>query len=375
MLTDGAYPSQFLFWMPAAAVAVVGAGLVAASRAIAPRAARGRVAARRTRWLAALSLLAVVVHATAEGRLLADGPPAPTGPTLRVVYWNPSWGSTPGLEEEVRLSGADVFVIGDQPTDVPWQRVRSHLGERGSALWAMNSVVLSRHPLVRWGCTSLEIDGAWEQARTNPDGSPRITRQRGRAVWIEVETTEAFGRPIVMWLIDLPSDPLLDRAYVGRRADEAIRSWRGPSYRRSPEGRDVPEEQSHAGFPEPDLIVGDFNTHRGAASIARLTRGLPSAFGAAGRGLLGTFPRELPLWHLDQAFVGPGVRLVGYRLRDPGEGRHWMQIIDLECAGSEYSPVRKTRRGPVSRPPPLAVEQRRGQPGAEVSISSRRCRG
>lgn len=335
--TDAHHATQFLFWMPTVVVLVVGGILTAlstlAARIHARRHASQARAGRASRVTAAVALAGVAAHAVVEGRLLADDPPPPESTrVLRVVYWNPSWGTAPGLEEEVRRAQADVFVIGDQPADVPWQRVRSHLGERGSALWALNSVMLSSHPLLRWGCTSLEIEGVREQHRTNPDGSPRVTRQRGRACWFELDTTEVFGRPVVIWSLDMPSDPFLDRAYAGRRADEAVRSWRGPAYRRSPEGRDVPEEQAHAGFPEPDLIIGDFNTHRGAASIRSLTRDLPSAFTTAGRGLLGTFPRELPLWHLDQAFAGPGVRVVGYRLRDAGEGRHRMQIIDLENA-------------------------------------------
>jgi hypothetical protein len=333
IFTDRFYATQFLFWIPTPVVLAVGVALLAASRLSAPHRDAPRRPRSIARAVAALALFAALVHAVIEARLFAPAPDSPvTDRTLRVVYWNPSWGTTPGLAEEVRRADADVFVIGDQPTDVPWERVRDAMGGSRSALWALNSVILARHPIIRWGATSLEIDGAWEQRRTNPDGTLRLTRQRGRAIWVELDTTEAFGRDLIFWVIDMPSDPFLSRAYSGRQADRAVRDWRGPAYRRSRAGPYVPDLDAHHGFPAPDLIVGDFNTHRGAASLAELTRGTRPAFNLAGRGLLGTFPRQLPLWHLDQAFAAPSVRVLSYRLRNPGEGRHWMQIIHLEAA-------------------------------------------
>lgn len=331
--TDTHYATQFLFWIPALAVMVAGAALLFASRILAPR-SEGRARPGRVgrRW-AGLALAGVLAHAVVEARLLAPGPAGPSsGRTLRVVYWNPSWGTVSGLAEEVRRADADVFVVGDQPTDVPWERVRDAMGGTRSALWAMNSVVLSRHRILRWGATSLEIEGVRVQHRVNPDGTERWTRQRGRAIWLEVDTGESLGRPMVLWTIDMPSDPLLDRGYAGRQAARAVREWSGPAFERAPDGRDVPDSALHRGFPAPDLVVGDFNTHRGAGSLADLTTGLASAFEVAGRGMMGTFPRTLPLWHVDQAFAGSGVRVLSYRLRDPGEGRHRMQIIDLERA-------------------------------------------
>lgn len=331
LFTDASHATQFLFWIPTPTVLAFGAAALVAARWLSPPCPDGRQAHRRAQRVASLALLAVLVHAVVEGRLLAAGPaPASSDRTLRVAYWNPSWGTTPGLAEVVRRSDADVFVVGDQPSDVPWERVRDAMGGSRSALWAMNSVVLSRHPIRRWGATSLEIEGVREQHRTNPDGTPRVTRQRGRAIWFELDTADAAGRPVVIWSIDMPSDPLLDRGYAGRQAARAVREWRGPTLVRSPEGRDVPEIEPREGFPRPDLIVGDFNTHRGAASLRELTSGTRDAFRLAGRGLMGTFPRVLPLWHVDLAFVGPDVRVRSYRLLDPGEGRHRMQIVDLE---------------------------------------------
>lgn len=335
LFTDRFLATQFLWWIPTHAVLACVPLAIALSWLITPRAddRRGRrTPGRRSRLAAAAGLGLAAMHAAVDWRLLGPEPagPAPGARALRVTFWNPSWGTVPGLPDEVRRADADLFVVGDQPADVPWGRILEDLGERRSALWVMNSVVLARHPLLRWGATSLEIEGVREQRRRHPTGTPRVFRQRGRAYWVELDTTAAVGRPVIVWVVDMPSDPLLERWYAGNQASRAIRGWRGPVFVRTPEGRDVPTPEPADGFPTPDLIVGDFNTTRGSRSLGAITGGLADVFASAGRGPVGSFPRELPLWHIDLAFHGPRVRPLNYTLHDPGEGRHWVQTIDLE---------------------------------------------
>jgi hypothetical protein len=348
VLTDRFLAAQFLWWIPTHVVLAGVPLAVAASWLITPRPnplsgeRAVRTAGRRSRLAAAAALVIPCAHAVIDWRLLArpPEPPAPGAPTLRVTFWNPSWGDVPGLSAEVRRADADLFVVGDQPTDVPWGEILEDLGPRRSALWVMNSVVLARHPLLRWGATSLEIEGVRPQHRRHDTGTPRVFRQRGRAYWVQLDTAEPAGRPVTVWVVDMPSDPLLERWSAGQQAHRAISGWRGPAFIRTPEGRDVPDPAQMNGFPPPDLIVGDFNTTRGARSLEAMTLGLPNAFDAAGGGPTGSFPRELPLWHIDLAFFGPGVRPLAYRLRDAGEGRHWSQTIDFEVLGVTGEPRR-----------------------------------
>jgi endonuclease/exonuclease/phosphatase family metal-dependent hydrolase len=49
----------------------------------------------------------------------------------------------------------------------------------------------------------------------------------------------------------------------------------------------------------------------------------------AGPGVIVTYPRATPLLHIDHVFVGEGLRATGYRVFDPGVGRHCAQLADI----------------------------------------------
>jgi endonuclease/exonuclease/phosphatase family metal-dependent hydrolase len=80
----------------------------------------------------------------------------------------------------------------------------------------------------------------------------------------------------------------------------------------------------------PDLVAGDFNTPRGSWSIGQLVGLMRHAReDGAGAGVIVTYPRAAPLLHIDHLFVGAKLRARGYRVLDPGVGRHWAQVAEV----------------------------------------------
>lgn len=144
----------------------------------------------------------------------------------------------------------------------------------------------------------------------------------GYVMPVTLDTTAVLGRPITVWFIDLPSDPFVFRWEIARfaraRFDELT--------------KETNPRTGTALLPPPDLILGDTNIPRGSASLGLLTGpGFEHAFDQCGYGLAATWPRALPLLHLDHTFVGAGLRARAYRLVDPPVSDHWMQVIDVEA--------------------------------------------
>ena len=116
------------------------------------------------------------------------------------------------------------------------------------------------------------------------------------------------GEERIIWGIDLPSSPRLSRS-------ELFASLRAQL-----------DEMDEA---EPDLLLGDFNVPRDSRSLRRAFPDFRSAFSEAGSGWHGTWPREFPLWDLDQVLVGPGLAAVRYEVVTPPIGMHRIQKVVL----------------------------------------------
>ena len=169
-----------------------------------------------------------------------------------------------------------------------------------------------------------------------PEVQARLQRRKirfdpGRALFLELDAREHLGRNIVVWVLDMPSEPRLSRWVMSKEAREAIARWEGPVVGSA-------GVRGTGKFPEPDIVVGDFNIVRGAASLSVLLPGMRNAFDMAGAGYAGTWPRHgyrtpIPLVHIDQMFVrsGPGgpVRAARYEVVDPTFGYHKMQVGDF----------------------------------------------
>ena len=193
-------------------------------------------------------------------------------------------------------------------------------------------MVLARVPVVRFGMAWLGL------AALPPETESEGPRRRGwvdpgRAMFIEFDTTASLGRRTVFWIVDLPSDPKLPRWKLCTDAAAIIRSSSGSIVVEDAQGRHT-EASEGKGFPKPDVVLGDFNTPRGSASLSLLTPGMRNAYDEAGAGYSATWPRygyrtPIPLLQLDQIFIGGGVRAARYEVVDPGFGYHQMQVGDL----------------------------------------------
>lgn len=214
-----------------------------------------------------------LVNASAEG-----------SERICIGYWNASWAEPAGAADRLAAIGADVLVVANpRPGDatralhewmhdeaVAWDAQAE--GEADHLARLLGSVIISRYAIEATGEATLNLPTtAWSRAR-NADG------QNG----LGFATLRLGGSTLTVWVVDLPSDPTLHRELVMAEAARAAEA---------------------AGFPAADVIVGDFNTPRGSASLAALTDGLRDARMAAGIGGERTWPEPLPLWAIDLAFV------------------------------------------------------------------------
>jgi endonuclease/exonuclease/phosphatase family metal-dependent hydrolase len=128
-----------------------------------------------------------------------------------------------------------------------------------------------------------------------------------RAALLVVEA-EGFGRPLVILLVDMPSEPMLPRMELALRLARLLRD---------------------ADAPAPDLVVGDLNITRGSASLGALFSDLRHAYDEAGHGYGASFHRRFPLYHIDHMLLGPTIHASRYDLIDTGVGRHRVQMVHL----------------------------------------------
>lgn len=284
LASDRFAATQFLHWVPAPLLApIVAAG--------------GLVALGAPRWrLLAASSVATSLAIGATHLALRWSPRGPCLEGLRIVHWN---ASSPSLEE----ADADRRAIAELRPDLllvtdDWAlfgRVRGNRWEESG--WRVHRAgpfaISTRLPLVEVRLAVASAD-------------------RSLAV-VRVDASEAIGRELVIWLVDLPSDPKGPRMAGARSLRSLIDSLR---------------------LPPPDLVAGDFNLDSGSAALRAIAPGLRDAFRAVGRGYAGSYPRRLPLWHLDQMLLSPDLAACSYRVIDLGRGRHRAQELILPFANS-----------------------------------------
>jgi hypothetical protein len=208
-------------------------------------------------------------------------------------------------------------------------------------------MITSRFPILRVGTTrAAPLPERDEQWRTEDFG--------GSVTFVELDVSArfpAFTRPLVVWLVDAPSDPTLHRARVMERLRAAVDGWTGQGASRplvkTPMGAMVQAADDDAvRFPEPDVIVGDFNTPRGSRSVRTLVGDLADAHARAGLGPDHSWPMRWPPagrrskyltwmlprggWGIDLAFVGRAWRTVGYDVAaPPAKAQHGLQVVDV----------------------------------------------
>ncbi|MCE7975253.1 MAG: hypothetical protein DYG92_13165 [Leptolyngbya sp. PLA1] len=319
---DRALWSQFVAYVPLAVwVCLACAGalcswFVPRRHPCRPEAARPR---RRPSLHLVLALM-LLAHQALDWRLLSiiTATPAPFDRPVRVLSWNPAWERLAGFDERVVEQRPDIFVATTPHYTADFGALRSKLSDTTFAFRSPTFAVVSVFPVIRSGWVSLDTPPPAFRPSWIPKGA--VSSSGGEAAFVEIDTTSRLGRPTVIWCVDLPSDPFTHRREVVRQALASIHTFRGPVQHRKPDGTDNPGEP--APFPDPDMIVGDFNTPRGSGALREWGSAMRNAYDDAGIGPAGTFPARWGILHIDHQLLGPHVRAVGYDVIDLGGGRH-----------------------------------------------------
>jgi hypothetical protein len=329
------YPwSQYLYWMPTPAALVLSmlALMAATGFALLARQATSPPPKRAAAfWLRTLALIvwafALIHMLTIEWRSFSS--PKQASPTFRLLFWNSEVERLENFEQCVLSQKPDIAVIANAPHRADWQAIINGLGGTMYSTRSTRFTILSRFPLLRWGATDLKIKGCRPRVPLWSGGG-LISVDTGEAIYAELDTTSVTGRTTVIWGLDFPSDPSMIRMDVMQQARATLNSFTGPAFIRAQSGMDQREDA--AGFPTPDIIVGDFNTPRGSESLKVIAGNLHHAFTDAGRGYSATWPRQLPIIPIDQAFLSPRLFATGYHIVNLGAAKHRAEVIDIAGA-------------------------------------------
>ncbi|MBM4105163.1 MAG: hypothetical protein FJ257_02490 [Phycisphaerae bacterium] len=276
---------QFLSWVPAPLFVL----LLLAAAGIMTLAVRPRRAAA---VVAAIPLLVGVDHLARRWGL-----PRACEDSLRIVHWNPA---SPGPDE------AEAFAVAveSRPFDV---------------LVISNDWWLFGRPFThQWVGRERRVfrAGPFAMVTDLPVEEARLVVASGRR-WVgmfRLAASPQFGRPLVIYVVDLPSSIRSPRREIARELTACLRDL---------------------DLPPADIVMGDFNMDFGSRSLASVFPSLRSAFSVAGQGYAGSYPREWPFWQPDQMLLAPGVEACGYRLIDLGMGTHRAQELMLERPSSD----------------------------------------
>jgi hypothetical protein len=226
-----------------------------------------------------------------EHRMLREAAHVPAG-GLTITHWNQTLDNladVPALLRKVEAFESDIVILTGAPSNL--RLLLDQTGRASVGFWTM-----SLH-------TRLPIASARLLVLTS-----------GMLVAaIEIDANEALGRSIVVYMVDLPSSP---------------RTWRGATAR---EVRRMLDERNAT---PPDIVVGDLNIPRGSASIGMLFPGFAHAYDLAGHGYGASYPRALPLYHIDHVLISEtsGLSIARYDTSDEGLSRHRAQKAWITAA-------------------------------------------
>jgi hypothetical protein len=344
IVSDRYYLTQFLEWVPTPAV-LVGAGTLLAlawilarlSELTGGRPRRTTRAHRAIRWGWLPWAALVIYFFVVEAPVFRPRPPTPDpgADHFKLVFWNASAWYQDGWEVGLGATDPDIVILVGLNSTKRLPDLKGMMNGVVSVVMAERFIVLSKRPITRYAVTSLGVArgqgidprfGLRTSNRTDP----------GHALFFEVQhpaTEKTPAKSSIVQVLDLPSDLSLLRWDVTAKARQTLDHFAGTVFVPDSLDRWVPEtpppESPQAGFPQPDVVIGDFNIPRGAASLRILSRGFASAFDQAGRGYMASYPRRRPLFHIDQTFLGPGLRAFQYRLMDLDAGAHRAQVVDI----------------------------------------------
>ena len=364
VMNDRELWSQYLWWIPTGIVAIVLWTAIALSKLcewIGTRLSGAHlrplllvIAVGVSLWLLAIEWR---VH-----RFVFSSDPRASDPSARLLYWNLAAATADGTTDRVMAQQADVYILAnprlsngraflmnamreqartwrdqaieaaktqvppsdqDQSEAVPESAddsadastseladIPATLNHRRVARFA-NTIIVSRYPVIDSGWRAIsELDTKWFWR-------PSSTGFEGVG-YIVLDATQDLGGSLVIWVVDLPSNAGLHREEVMRVARNLVE--RGPATGQLEDG---------TAFPAPTLIVGDFNTPRGSASLRALVGDRESAFGQAGVGPSATWPRPIEQLAIDLVFVANSWRAHGYERVDLQHGLHRAVRVDV----------------------------------------------
>ena len=357
VLTDEHHWSQYLYWTPPIVAIGLAWVLLVFSWVCAKLARRlGGLFLRPVLFMLALGCtLFTLVWVWHVPRYITRGNERAPG-TIRVLHWNqaakgidqPAWG------QRIRDLEADIVLI----ANASWGESRQTLLEQfeyfapdDRVRWVNYSyrlhadpahyrvedsaMIASRFPMTRTGM--VQFGSRERQSVLNHSSS-------GRG-WVmfaqfDLDPDRVDDEAFIVWFVDLPSNPMSWKMAELAQARGAIDAWDGQGWRM---GRTVWEQYNEPGaqFPEPDLIIGDFNTPRGSGSLELLGAGYTDAFDQAGRGRARTWLPEIPgvpEWlvrasvepHIDLSLVGARTEATRYEIIPTQPGSHSVQVVDLK---------------------------------------------
>ncbi len=356
VLTDEHHWSQYLYWSPP--ILMVGGAwvMLMLSWVFAKLARRlGGLVLRPVLLLLAIGCSFYVVFGVWRMQRVITASEAKDTGAIRVLHWNHGgksidaerWGTRiRELETDIVLIanaewGEPRQALLDQFTAyAPDERVRwvnysyrvhadpAHFRLEGGAL------IASRYPMTRTGMVEF---GSKDRTQVMSHSSSGL----GWVLFAEFDLypERLDDDPLVVWFVDLPSNPAVWKMDAMRSARAAIDGWDGSGWEM---GRHVWEQYQNEGasFPNPDLIIGDFNTPRGSASLRTLAPDFDDAFEQAGHGRARSFRvsgatvwerlfNTLMEMHIDLTLVAPEHRVSSYMLLGSEETHHKAQIADI----------------------------------------------
>jgi endonuclease/exonuclease/phosphatase (EEP) superfamily protein YafD len=252
------------------------------------RAPRRLVARRAIACAAAVATGAATLQWMSWGRSARTAEPASRS-ALRIVHLNPRWpGDATDLAAAMMAQSADVYAISEAGAVLRAPAVRA-AGDAGAVtLHVGRFAIVSRCP-VR------------EARAVYDDGSTA-------ASWIRFGATDALPE-WTMLMVDAPRSLRVSRHEIFTALRAALDAM---------------------SLGAPDVVVGDMNTVPGSRAVSDAWPSLRDASQEAGRGVRGTFPRELPLWAIDRCLVTPKWRILEWRSWDPGRGAHRGQRVEVD---------------------------------------------
>jgi hypothetical protein len=356
VLTDEHHWSQYVYWLPPI-VMIGGAWAMLVLSAIFAAMAR-RLGGLLLRPVLLLLAIGCTIHLVfgvwhLHRAIFHDRTKSPGA--VRVIHQNFAGkeGHAPSFGEQARALDADIVLLanvqwGEARQEVleqfayfaPDERVRwvnysyrlhanpAHYRVEGDAL------IASRYPMTRTGMVSFG-------SRQRQQVLSHSSSGKGWAMFAEfdLDPERTDDAPFVAWFVDLPSNPTAWKMESMREVRREIDAWKCTGWAM---GRHVWEQRTfeNESFPTPDLIIGDFNTPRGSASIDQIAPGYADAFKAAGYGRGRSFVIKDGSWsenlmfrvldmHIDLAMTRPGIRVERYELIGEPIADHAMQVIDL----------------------------------------------